>query len=37
MKAPESMMFNGLDEYVEKENTVCTKCGPTSLIFEGFI
>ena len=37
VKVPESMTFNGLDEYVEKENTICSKCGPTSLIFEGFI
>ena len=36
VKAPENMVFNGLGEYVEKENTVCAKCGPTSLIFEGY-
>lgn len=36
VKAPENMMFNGFGEYVEEENTVCSKCGPTSLIFEGF-
>lgn len=36
VKAPESMIFNGFGNYVETENTVCFKCGPTSLIFEGF-
>ena len=36
VKAPESMNFNGLEEYVEEDNAVCSKCGPTHLIFEGF-
>ena len=37
VKVPESMKFNGLTErYVEEDNTVCSKCGPTSVIFEGF-
>jgi len=36
VKTPESMTFNGLGNYVEIGNTVCSRCGPTSLIFEGF-
>jgi hypothetical protein len=36
VKAPEFMIFNGLGEYIEKENTICSNCGSTSLIFEGF-
>jgi len=36
VKAPESMMFNRLGNYVETENTTCSRCGATSLIFEGF-
>ena len=36
VKAPESMTFNKAGEYIETENTVCSKCGTTSLIFEGF-
>ena len=37
VKAPKSMKFNQLTEgYVEENNTICSKCGPTSLIFEGF-
>lgn len=36
VKAPDTMRFNGLGNYVEEENTICSKCGPTSLIFEGF-
>jgi len=36
VKAPESMMFNRLGNYVETKNTICSRCGATSLIFEGF-
>ena len=38
VKAPKSMLFNWLtDRYVEENNVTCSKCGPTSLIFEGFV
>ena len=36
VKAPESMVFNRAGNYIETDNTVCSKCGPTSVIFEGF-
>lgn len=37
VKVPESMSFSQLDgHYIETENTVCSKCGSTSLMFEGF-
>lgn len=36
VKAPESMVFNGLGNYIEEKNVDCSKCGKTSLVFEGF-
>ena len=36
VKAPDTMRFNGLGEYVQQDNAACSKCGPTHLIFEGF-
>lgn len=36
VKAPKTMLFNGLGNYIEENNTICSKCGLTTLIFEGF-
>ncbi len=38
VKAPKTMKFSKFDErYIEEDNAVCSKCGPTHLIFIGFI
>jgi len=38
VKAPKTMCFGGVDgRLIEEDNTVCSKCGPTHLIFEGFM
>ena len=38
IKAPKTMSFSKFTErYIEEDNTVCSQCGPTHLIFEGFI
>jgi len=36
VKAPDTMQCNGSGDYIETKNTVCSKCGPTSLIFVGW-
>ena len=38
VKAPKTMNFSKLTErYIEEDNTICSQCGPTHLIFEGFL
>lgn len=38
VKPPETMKFSGLEgHYIEEDNAICSKCGPTHLIFEGFM
>ena len=37
VKADETVTFNGLGEYVDKENATCSKCGRTRMLFEGFV
>ena len=36
VKAPQTMNFNIDGQYIEEDNAICSKCGPTHLIFEGF-
>lgn len=36
VKADEKVYFNGLGELVSQPNATCSRCGRTTMIFEGF-
>ena len=36
VKAPETMTFGSDGRYIEEDNAICSQCGSTHLIFEGF-
>ncbi len=37
VKADNSIILNGLGEYVDRENATCSRCGRVEMPFQGFV